>query len=57
MAAKLFNFSKLAATGTKQPKNTPKFTSMAGAQVRLGVVSGRLSALGQNRGNQGRDQS
>jgi hypothetical protein len=56
MAAKVLNFSKRAATGTSQPKITPKFKSMAGALLRLGVVSGHLSALGNNRGNQGRNQ-
>jgi hypothetical protein len=57
MSTKVFNFAPVKPREPVGPKNSVRFIGRSGLRLKIGVMAGLLSMLGQNRGNQGRNQA
>jgi hypothetical protein len=58
MPPKVFKFASVRGVATAtQKKTAPKLIGRSALRSKTGVMAGRLSYLGGNRGNQGRNQA
>jgi hypothetical protein len=56
MPPKLFSYAPVKSANPVDAMHSPRFIGRSGLRSRIGVMAGRLSYLGGNRGNQGRNQ-
>jgi hypothetical protein len=57
MPLKVFSFSTIKPRDTVDRRGAPRFIGQSALRLKIGVMAGRLSYLGSNRGNQGHNQS